>query len=65
MKVVEGECFLLASGRPFRIASDMAVEPVDVRTLLPQVQDGRIVTYNGGGEFLSIGGFFTLADAQA
>ncbi|MDN7500217.1 AraC family transcriptional regulator [Burkholderia gladioli] len=65
VKVTEGECFLLARGKPFRIASDMAAEPVDVRTLLPQVQDGRIVTYNGGGEFLSIGGFFTLADTQA
>jgi len=65
VKVTEGECFLLASGRPFRIASDMAVEPVDVRTLLPQIQDGRVVTYNGGGGFLSIGGYFTLADGQA
>lgn len=65
VKVTEGECFLLARGRPFRIASDMAAEPVDVRTLLPQVPDGRIVSYNGGGEFLSIGGYFTLADAQA
>jgi Cupin/Bacterial regulatory helix-turn-helix proteins, AraC family len=43
----------------------MAVEPVDLRTLLPPVHDGRIVTYNGGGEFLSIGGYFTLADGQA
>lgn len=65
VQVNEGECFLLARGKPFLIASDMAVEPVDVRTLLPEVQDGRIVTYNGGGEFLSIGGSFALADAQA
>ncbi|NUY04336.1 AraC family transcriptional regulator [Paraburkholderia sp. JPY169] len=60
VKVSEGECFLLARGKPFRLASDLAVEPVDVRTLLPQVHDGRVVTYNGGGEFLSIGGYFTL-----
>ncbi|PYE15769.1 AraC family transcriptional regulator [Paraburkholderia silvatlantica] len=65
VKVSEGECFLLARGKPFRLASDLAVEPVDVRTLLPQAQDGRIVTYNGGGKFLSIGGYFTLADGQA
>lgn len=65
VQVNEGECFLLVRGKPFRIASDMAVEPVDVRTLLPQVQDGRIVTYNGGGAFLSMGGYFTLADGQA
>lgn len=65
VKVSEGECFLLARGKPFRLASDLAVEPVDVRTLLPQAQDGRIVTYNGGGKFLSIGGYFTPADGRA
>jgi AraC-like DNA-binding protein len=65
VKVTAGECFLLASGKPFRIASDMSVEPVDIGTILPRVYDGRIVTYNQGGEFLSIGGHFTLADNQA
>lgn len=65
VKVSEGECFLLARGRPFRLASDLAAEPVDVLTLLPQDQVGRIVTYNGGGGFLSIGGYFTLAEGQA
>ncbi|WP_069269379.1 AraC family transcriptional regulator [Paraburkholderia nodosa] len=65
VKVIAGESFILARGRPFRIASDMAVEAIDFRTLLPDVQDGRIVTYNKGGEFLSIGGYFTLADGQA
>lgn len=63
-KIVAGEGFLLARGRPFCVASDLSVPPVDIRTLLPPVPDGRIVTYNTGGEFLSIGGFFTLADDQ-
>jgi AraC-like DNA-binding protein len=65
VKVRAGECFLLARGKPFRIASDMAVEPVGLHALLPPAPDGRIVTYNQGGEFLSIGGYFTLADGQA
>jgi AraC-like DNA-binding protein len=65
VKVRAGECFLLARRKPFRIASDLSVKPVDVRTLLPPVYDGRIVTYNQGGTFLSIGGYFTLADHQA
>ncbi|WP_144150328.1 AraC family transcriptional regulator [Paraburkholderia sp. BCC1885] len=65
VKVCAGECFLLARGKPFRIASDMAVEPVDFRALLSPAHDGRIVTYNGGGEFLSIGGYFTLVEGQA
>jgi len=28
VKVSEGECFLLAGGKPFRLASNLAVEPV-------------------------------------
>ena len=34
--------------------------PVDVRTILPAVNDGGITTYNGGGQFFSIGGYFAL-----
>jgi AraC-like DNA-binding protein len=65
VKVRAGECFLLARGKAFRIASDMAVVPISLDALLPPVHDGRIVTYNKGGEFLSIGGYFTLANGQA
>lgn len=65
VQVRAGECFLLARGKPFRLASDLSVAPMDLRTLLPPVHDGRIVTYNQGGAFLSIGGYFTLADRQA
>lgn len=60
-----GECFLLPRGRPFRIASDMAVEPLHVRHVLPPDLNGRILTYQGGGDYLSIGGYFTLAEGQA
>jgi AraC-like DNA-binding protein len=65
VKVRAGECFLLPRGKPVRLASDMAAEPISLQSLLPPVHDGRIVTYNKGGEFLSIGGYFTLADGQA
>jgi AraC-like DNA-binding protein len=65
VKIRAGECFLLPRGKPVRLASDMAAEPISLQSLLPPVHDGRIVTYNKGGEFLSIGGHFTLADGQA
>lgn len=65
LKVSQGECFLLARGKPFRMASDPMVEAIDFRSLVSHVKDGRIVTYNGGGEFMSMGGYFTLADGQA
>jgi AraC-like DNA-binding protein len=65
VKIRAGECFLLARGRAFRLASDMAVEPISIHALLPPVYDGRIITYQQGGEFLSIGGYFTLAPGHA
>lgn len=65
VRIKGGDCFMLARGRPFRLASDMAVPPIDAYTLLPTVRDGRIVTYNGGGDFFSVGGYFTLADGYA
>jgi AraC-like DNA-binding protein len=65
VKVTAGECFLLARGKPFRVGSDMFAQPTTIQALLPPVQDGRIVTYNKGGEFFSIGGYFTLANGHA
>ena len=65
VQVSAGECFLLPRGRPFRVASDLSVEPVPVRQVMPPQPDGQIVTYNGGGDYLSIGGYFTLSEGQA
>jgi AraC-like DNA-binding protein len=65
LRVQAGESFLLPRGKPFRISSDPSVEPIDAQSILPAVADGRIVTHNGGGEFLSIGGYFTLSHGQA
>jgi AraC-like DNA-binding protein len=59
-----GECFL-TTGRPFRMGNGAAVEPANVQLLLPPIFDGRIVTHNGGGDFLAVGGFFALASDQA
>jgi AraC-like DNA-binding protein len=65
VKVKAGESFLLARGLPFLFATDLSVEPIAFETLLPQVFDGRIITYNQGGEVLSIGAFFSVAEPQA
>ncbi|MHC1481308.1 AraC family transcriptional regulator [Frateuria aurantia] len=65
VKIRKGECFLLAHGRPFRLTSHIGTAAVDVAALLPANPDGRIVTYQDGGEFLSIGGYFTLADGPS
>src|SRR5580698_8109365 len=46
-----GDCFVLPRGRPFRIASDMALTPVDAVPVFSPARDGRVVSYNGGGDF--------------
>lgn len=56
----KGEGFLLPSGRPFRFASDLALPPLDAREIFSGAKDGRIVTYNGGGECFIVSSRFTL-----
>lgn len=58
-----GDCLLLPHGRPFVLASDLTLTPVDVRTLLPPRPKGG---YNGiiacapGEDFLLLGSHFDL-----
>jgi AraC-like DNA-binding protein len=65
VRVGTGDCFLLPRGRPFRVASDLALTPVDALTFFPTVRDGGIITYNGGGDFFSVGGYFALSGTDA
>jgi AraC-like DNA-binding protein len=60
-----GDCFLLPRGRPFRMASDLALTPVDAHTLLTRPVNGGVITINGGGTCACVGGFFALAGAHA
>jgi AraC-like DNA-binding protein len=63
--VKAGDCFLLPRGRSFRLASDLALPPVDFRTILSTVGDGRIRSFNGGGDSLMVGGHFLLSGNHA
>lgn len=65
VRIRAGEGFLLPHGKAFRISSDPFLAPVNVRDILPPVQDGRIINHNGGGDFLSVGGYFSLSEGQA
>ena len=60
-----GDCFLLPSGRPFRLANDLALTPVDFHTIFELPLNGAIGSYNGGGHFFSVGGHFTLTGKHA
>ena len=65
VRVKEGDCFLLPSGRPFRAASDLALTPLDVSTIYSTKRAGGIVSWNGGGDFFLVGGHFDLTRNQA
>jgi len=60
-----GECFVLPSGRPFRLASNMSLTPVDANTVFPPAQEGGVVTLNGGGDFFLVGSRFAVSGDHA
>ena len=60
VRLKSGDCFVLPSGRPFRLASDMALAPVDASTIFPPAREGGIVSYNGGGDFFLVGSRFAV-----
>ena len=60
VRLETGDCFLLPSGRPFRLASDLTLPPVEARTVFSAARSGGIVSWNGGGDFLLVGSRFAL-----
>jgi AraC-like DNA-binding protein len=60
-----GDCFLLPLGRPFRLASDLDLPPVDFKSIYSQRPNGGVACWNGGGDVSGVGGFFGLAGNHA
>ncbi len=60
-----GDCFLLPSGRPFRLATDLSLRSVDAATIFAPARTGGIVGYNGGDDFLLVSSRFALTGAHA
>jgi len=65
VRLRKGDCFLLPTERSFCLASDLKLTPVDVKSILTLPLDGRIVSYNGGGDCSIVGGHFTLSGDHA
>jgi AraC-like DNA-binding protein len=66
LRIQAGDCFILPTGRPFRLANDMNTTPVAVQTVFPPpARNGGIITHNGGGDFSVIGGHFILTGSHA
>jgi AraC-like DNA-binding protein len=64
-RLVAGDCFVLPSGRPFRLTSDVKLPPMDAKTAFPPRDPGGTVTLNGGGDLLLVGSRFTVAGHHA
>ncbi|MGV7207137.1 AraC family transcriptional regulator [Oxalobacteraceae bacterium A2-2] len=64
LRLTEGDCFLLPGGRPFRLASDLELAPVDALAVLADGRNGVLRKVNGGGEMLLAGGHFTFAGGE-
>lgn len=60
-----GDCILLPHGRPFRLASDLALPPVDAASLVRVPMQGTVRTVNGGGSCMTVGAHFTFAGRHA
>jgi len=60
----EGDCFLLTKGRPFVLASDLSVRPIDADPIYSAAAN-NIATCNGGGSFFLVGGRFDFRGDQA
>src|ERR1700730_17418231 len=65
VRLKTGDCFLLPRGRPFQVASDLPVPPVDALTIFPHPLNGGIAKFNDGGDFSIVGGHFALAGDHA
>ncbi len=56
-KLNPGDCFLLTSGRPFVVASDLSLKKTVSSAIYKHARDG-IATFNGGGDTFLIGARF-------
>ena len=65
VRLTAGDCFLLPRGLASRLASDLTLAPVDAPRIFPFPLNGRIVSCNGGGDCLLVGGNFVLTGKHA
>jgi AraC-like DNA-binding protein len=60
-----GDCFLLPSGRAFRLASDLTLLPVAAATIFAATPKGGIACLNGGSAFSLVSNRFGLVGNPA
>lgn len=65
VRVAAGDCFVLPSGRPFRLCSDLDVEPMLAHEVFAQTPRGGGVVHNGGGDVFLAGNRFYVNGRHA
>ena len=71
VRLAAGDCFILPTGRGFRLATDLATTAREFYEILAEMQQGcsasnsNMRTINGGGGLSIVGGFFILSGAHA
>jgi AraC-like DNA-binding protein len=65
MLLTAGDCVLLPRGRPFVLASDPTLAPMDAEAFFSATPEGGVVLLNGGGDCFGIGGYFEFAGDRA
>lgn len=60
-----GDCILLPSGRPFRLATDLTMTPLDAEPIFADPNRSPIVSLNDGDDFLLLSNRFALSESQA
>jgi AraC-like DNA-binding protein len=60
VRLEAGDFVALPHGPSFRLASDLAVAPVDIRSVVTEPLNGRVVSWQGGGACLGLTAFFTF-----
>ncbi|MBU1332468.1 MAG: AraC family transcriptional regulator [Gammaproteobacteria bacterium] len=63
--MTKGDCFVLPSGRPFRLASDMALTPEPSSNYFPPSRPGTVVKIKDGGDFFLVGSRFGVSGGHA
>ena len=64
LHITTGDCFLLASGISYCLASDLTLTSVDAPAIFPFPLNGRIASCNGG-DCLFVGGNFIVTGKPA
>ncbi len=65
IRLSTGDCVLLTKPQAFCLANDTTVEPIDAVSLVAEAPEGGVVTLNGGGGLIGVGGYFTFKGPHA